>query len=388
MGREAHGPRKAYWMWGDDDPDMAEQERRIRAFAGQSRARLTPSKQAMYREGPEALLDGWLPAEPLINADTRVIAIGSCFAGLFAEWLAAQGFNRAFDPTSDVSLVRNPLETPAVVAQQFRWAFGDFDPDLAFWFTPDKQRFYPTEERRETLRTTLSQAEVIIITLGLAETWFDVESGEPIWRLPPSDQRDERYAFKVSGVAESVEALETIDRIRREHLPNTKIVYTVSPVRFNATFRSMSPIVANVASKAIVRAALDEFLRAHSEEINNVYHYFPSYEIVRELLTDPYSDNRHIHLRYSNVVIDLFARHYTTLVQTASSQTMALPADAIDELRKAIASLEEAHEQLETICAERLTVIRGLETACDERLVLIQRLQAEIDRLQPAPSST
>lgn len=373
-------------MWGGD-PDMAEQHQRTLALVGESRARLTPSKPEMYRGGPEALLDGWLPNEPLIDADTRVIAIGSCFASLFSEWLAAQGFNRAFDPTSDISLVRNPLETPGVVAQQFRWAFGEFDPDLAFWFTPDKQRFDPTEERRQRLRSTLAQAEVLIVTLGLAETWFDVQSGEPIWRLPPSDQRDDRYAFKVASVAESVEALETIDRIRREHLPNTKILYTVSPVRYNATFRPMSPIVANVASKAIVRAAVDEFLRAHADEIGDVYYYFPSYEIVMELLTDPYSDNRHIHLHYSDVVIDVFARHYTTVARSDARPAMTFPRDATDELRAAVASLEEINEQLEAICDERLVVICGLETACDERLALIDRLQAEIDRLQAAPSS-
>ncbi len=48
---------------------------------------------------------------------------------------------------------------------------------MALWFTPDKQRFDPTEDRRANLRATLAQAEVLIITLGLAETWFDVESG-------------------------------------------------------------------------------------------------------------------------------------------------------------------------------------------------------------------
>lgn len=382
MDRKAPSQTGSYWMWGDDDPDMAEQERRILAFAGDSRARLTPSKPAMYRGGPEALLDGWLPREPLIDAETRVIAIGSCFASLFAEWLAAQGFNRAFDSTSDISLVRNPFETPAVVAQQFRWAFGEFDPDLAFWFTPDKQRFDPTEERRENLRATLAQAEVLIITLGLAETWFDVQSGEPIWRIPPSDYRDDRYAFKVSSVADSVDALETIDRIRREHLPNSKILYTVSPVRLSATFRQMSPIVANVASKAIVRAALDEFLRVHADELGDVYHYFPSYEIVTELLMDPYADNRHVHIHYSNVVIDVFARYYTTVAQPNSTPTMTFPSDPIDELRNTISMLEEVNDDLKEICDERLAVIRGLETACDERLALIQRLQTEIDRLQ------
>jgi len=65
-------------------------------------------------------------------------------------------------------------------------------------------------------------------------------------------------------VTETRSALEEIDSIRRQYLPKTKIVYTISPVRLRATFRPISALTANSASKAILRAGLDEFLRAHS----------------------------------------------------------------------------------------------------------------------------
>jgi hypothetical protein len=339
-----------------------------------------PSKPAMYKAGPEALLDGWLPSEPLIGPDTRVIAIGSCFAALFVQWLAENEFNRHFDTQSDASLLRNLLESPLAVAQQFRWAFGELDPAVLIWFTADNERFDATEERRLDMRRTLASTEVMIVTLGLAEAWFDTRSGEAIARVPPAESAACEYVSRALAVGECVEALETIDRLRRAHMPHTKIVYSVSPVRFRVTFRPMSALVANSASKAIVRASLDEFLRRHDREVGETYFYFPSYEIVREFLVDPYSDNRHVHRHYSQRIIELFARRYTT-VPVAESPT-AFPASTSEELHETIASLEQQNESLQETCDERLAVIEGLKVACDERLAVIDRLNAELGALR------
>jgi len=241
-----------------------------------------PDKEEMANGGLEALLEGYAPDEPLIDEDTNVIALGSCFAALFVQWLAERRFNRQFAAAPDSSFVWSRLETPLVVAQQFRWAFGEFDPDLAFWFGPDQQPYEATEARRQQLRSLLVDSDVAILTFGLTESWYDGESGEAIWRVPRLEVATDRYRFKFGTVAESVAALETIERLRREHMPSTKFILTTSPVRFGATFRPISPVVANVASKAGVRASLDEFLRAHEELLGGVYHYFPSYEMVTE----------------------------------------------------------------------------------------------------------
>lgn len=376
--------RDRNWMfnlrWGQSGADdLHENILNLNALVAEGVMRRMPGKAEMRQDGPDALLDGWLPREPLIGPDTRVIAIGSCFAGVFAEWLAENGYNRGFDPMSDQSLVRNPLETPLAVAQQFRWAFGEFDSDLAFWFTPDKQRIEATEERREELRRTFASAEVMVITLGLAEAWIDSQSGEAIWRYPPRGHRTERFHFKIASVAESVEALETIDRLRRTHAPQAKIVYTLSPIRLAASFRPISPVVSNVASKAILRAALDEFLRAHQAELNETYFYFPSYEVVTQLLDDPYEDNMHIHPHHANLVIDLFARHYTTL---PSSAQISFHGSVEAELRETIAHLEDTTianlerrlEWLQGECDQRQVVIDELKATCDARLALIQRV--------------
>jgi hypothetical protein len=351
-------------------------------FGDGSVARLFPTKEAMYAGGAEALLEGWLPAEPLIHEDTRVVAMGSCFAALFVQWLGERGFNRHFASDPESSFVWSFLETPLAVAQQFRWAFGEFNPDLAFWFGPDKQPYEATEKKRLALQSTMADAEVLIITLGLAETWYDSESGEAIWRIPPPEYIDSRYRFKVATVKESVAALETIDRLRQTHMPRAKVIYTTSPVRFAATFRPMSPVVANVASKAIVRASLDEFLSEHDDLVGRVYHYFPSYEMITELLLDPFSDNRHPRIHHSDAVIDLFARYYTTL--GVSSDSRPFPAGAVDELRATNVRLESENRNLQEINEARLQIIQELKAACDERLRVIEELDAVVKGMHPA----
>src|SRR2546430_612797 len=54
-----------------------------------------PSKSEMRRDGFVSVLHGWKPSEPIIHADTRVFAMGSCFAAYFIRWLGDRGFNRA-----------------------------------------------------------------------------------------------------------------------------------------------------------------------------------------------------------------------------------------------------------------------------------------------------
>jgi hypothetical protein len=55
-------------------------------------------------------------------------------------------------------------------------------------------------------------------------------------------------------------------------------------------------LTATTVSKAILRAALDEFLREHNEDLNSRLFYFPSYEFVNELFPSRFlPDNRHPH---------------------------------------------------------------------------------------------
>lgn len=284
-----------------------------------------------------------------------MLALGSCFAAYFLEWLATNGDNQTVsDPL--LVLARNPYETATVIAQQFRWTFGEVDPHNLFWIDKDRQRNFATEGKRLAMRPAFMEADVFIATLSLSEVWYDKLTGEPLWRVMPTDCHDpQRHAFMTMSFAENVEALETIERIRTQWLPKLKIIYTVSPQPLAATFRSVSAITANAASKAIVRGALDEFLRARGDDLNRIYFYFQGYEVVHSLLGNPFlPDNRHLHDYVIDLVLNLFARSYTSTGREAASQGAAAPRwpDGFEQ-SMLIAELEDRNIELQGICDKR-----------------------------------
>ena len=124
---------------------------------------------------------------------------------------------------------------------------------------------------------------MLLVTLGLSEVWYDSKTNEPMWRAITSDHfNPDQHVFKVESMEQTLYWLNTIERLRETYTPNMKIIFTLSPVRFSATFRPISAFTANSVSKSILRAALDEFLRNHSQKLNNTLFYFPSYEFVME----------------------------------------------------------------------------------------------------------
>jgi hypothetical protein len=344
-----------------------------------------PSREQIHALGPDAVLGGWTPAQPIILPDTRVIAMGSCFAANFAEWLAAHGYNQALaDPAK--ALLRNPFENIAVIAQQFRWAFGELDPETLFWIGKDKQRIFATEEKRLAIRQLLLDADVLIVTLALSELWYDTTTGEPLWRVAPLKLHDPaRHAFKVLSCGETIAAFNQIERIRAEHLPKLKIVYTVSPLNMAATFRPVSALTANSASKAIVRAALDEFLRSRPDDLNKVYFYYPGFEIVTALLRNPFRpDNHHLFNYAIDISLATFAKAYTT-IQTAAYPEGGTPAWAESvEGSTRLAELMRENSELQMHCDERLKIITRLSKQKAEELKirpLLKLLASRIGRL-------
>lgn len=127
-----------------------------------------------------------------------------------------------------------------------------------------------------------------------------------------------------------------------------------------------------------MRAALDEFLRAHWDEVNRHYFYFPSYEIVTELLGEPFrADMRHLYPHVPERLLSLFAAHYTSL----RTDELPFAQDANEsDLRRTIIALEKKVEELQGVCDERAAVIGVLDQAARERLELIERLDADLKR--------
>jgi len=399
---DAERARRALVEWFHDD-SLRSTANVSRWYKGSTYRRL-PDKTQLSALGMNALGDGWLPAEPLISPATRVVAIGSCFARYFILWLAEHGFNKSMPQSPYNALLQfgSQLESPAVVAQQFRWAFGELDDKAVLWIDKNKEVFEASEARRQLVRDTLLATDVLILTLGLSEVWYDSVTGEPLWRALPVDHFDpERHVFRVETMAQTLQWLETIERLRARHVPDMKIIFTVSPVALQLTFRPVSALTANSASKAIVRAALDEFLRNHQEDVGRRLFYFPSYELVANYFIDPYEhDNCHISPTVAAGIISYFVQHYcsadmiertgrslrdldvTGQLEQFIQQSRIASTDARSgELLARIAALEGIVVTLQKVCDERQEVIVGLDRAARERLDLIHRLDAKLHRL-------
>lgn len=126
---------------------------------------------------------------------------------------------------------------------------------------------------------TVRDCRIVIITLGLSEMWYDSDTGMVLNCAPPQaawTAFPDRFRFKVATCAETLGELEAIHALLARHCPaDWQVVVTVSPIPLLATFREVDIVVANAASKAILRAAVDQWAAAH----DNV-HYFPSYEMI------------------------------------------------------------------------------------------------------------
>jgi hypothetical protein len=257
------------------------------------------------------------------------------------------------------------FENIFVIVQQLRWAFGEFTPQSALWFTKDKTYFEATEERRENIRDSFRNLDVLVVTLGLSEVWFDQLANEPLWRpIPVRLYQPGRHVFRRVTVAETVEALHEFDRLAEAFLPGKQIILTLSPIPLISTFRDQSPVTANQVSKAILRAALDEFLSEESTRARGRYHYFPSYELAFQLFDNPFqSDNRHVRPEVASSILNAFSAVYTDLPVVA--QDRPEPENAVRVLERRIRELEQALVQKEE-------VIRELDVAARERLAIIQ----------------
>ena len=151
----------------------------------------------------------------------------------------------------------------------------------------------------------------------------------------------------------------------RRHNPRAHIVFTLSPVPLNATFRGVSCVTANAVSKSILRVAVDELLREEGHGIISALpappaaaaappaaaggeaaiavegggggaagrlFYWPAYEMIKEAFVEPYlDDGRHVKPAVVQQVLALFGKHYCrNLVAAASSFLLAAEQRARD----------------------------------------------------------
>lgn len=262
---------------------------------------------------PAYVARGWPPPRRFIKATTPIVAFGSCFAENISKHLAKIGFNvlTKQDNQAYITKMGDGIVNTFAILQQFEWAWENRVPAADLWHGYDAQQFGYDEAVRLQTRALFDAAEVFIITLGLSEIWYDEPTGEVFWRAVPAEKYDaSRHKFRLATHAENLANLKRIHQLIRKHRPDASVIFTVSPIPLLATFRELACISANAASKAILRAAVEEFHMEASATDANLY-LFPSYEVVLDLYRHQWTpDRRHVYAHVLTFNMRLFERYF------------------------------------------------------------------------------
>jgi len=274
------------------------------------------------------------PKFPLSRNDS-VYAIGSCFARNIEGALSKDGFDvlscklelpaNCFLGGKNPSTVLTKFNTYSMVSE-IEEAFGERSlQDDGLIEIPEKGYINPQLHRVETVdRDTalfvkkvvhdnvrlIAEANVVFVTLGLTEYWFDKQLGIPLNDVPPwrLAKKNDRFEFRNSNYLESRAEVEKLCKnIFEKSKTDVKIVLTVSPVPLFRTFSNQDIIVANSYSKSTLRAVAQDVANG-SDRID----YFPSYEMVmnspRDITWD--HDQRHVRWPVIKNIIEYFSQVY------------------------------------------------------------------------------
>ena len=292
-----------------------------------------------------------------VHADTmfslgpgaKIFAVGSCFAREIEGAFARRGFTVL---SNDDSYLRRNYQNQTDEEQTFNqtdfasdqpWGPGNYinryttasmllelQRSIGPFVLPDNAMLYESDghftdlhfasgcesggmslvRRRRAITREVTQriavADLIILTLGLIESWYDRKHSVYINSAPTPLQlrrSGDRFEMRRLGYDDNLANLREIFALAKRANPKASFVVTVSPIPLEATFSADDVVVANTASKAILRAVVDEFCSTHPDVL-----YFPSFEIVCH--SDPShaweGDRRHVTSQMIDHVIRTF----------------------------------------------------------------------------------
>jgi hypothetical protein len=258
------------------------------------------------------------PATVIVGPSTRVAMIGSCFAAELAKMMTTLGINGAMHPSGlfySTAAIRQELERLGAGGWPERaiepeWAVGGgfVDPFRDYdTIYPDLAALEASRAEADAAAAAVFQgAGVVVMTLGLIETWRSRATGSTFRAIPhPAVFEALEPEFHRLTVAEMLADLERIRAVVVERM-GAKLVVTVSPVPIHTTFTPLDVRIASTETKTRIRAAVSEFIDRHPD-----VHYFHGYEMVvtAEKQSDYYRDDgRHIERHAVRYIVSEFMR--------------------------------------------------------------------------------
>ncbi|MBB4312552.1 GSCFA domain-containing protein [Roseospira marina] len=264
---------------------------------------------------------GYAPDTPIIDRETRLVTIGSCFSAHVAQALGRAGLS-----VTNYEMSERIFSTFALREFLDGLIAGKVSEDLIDDVPENRANI-------QGIRDQLEAGATVIVTLGLAACWFEVGTDRLVHTIMPKHGRDmvrlggadylakqlRRFEMRLTTVQENAENLRTVIRTIQALNPDNQIVLTVSPVPLQLSYTDQPMLTSDFHSKATLRMAVSEI---EAEAPPKVY-YYPSFEIVRwaaphlpfDLWGSPQTDGdpRHIDPGMIELVIKAFLTNYARL---------------------------------------------------------------------------
>ena len=292
-----------------------------------------------------------------IREDDSIMTMGSCFAQHLSKWLLQNGYNLLCKETDSemgggvFSANYGNVYTVQQASQLFDRAFGtwkandEVDQDtVGRFYDPLRPSAHPQgmltadeilsdrHSHENVVRELFLSADVLVFTLGLTEAWVR-KSDRAVLPLAPGvaagEYRSEAYEFHNFSYEEVQRELRALIKKVSDVNDSCKILLTVSPVPLAATYEPRHVAVSSVASKAILRAVVENLL----SDCENV-EYFPSFEIfMTPSIGAGYFDHDARNVTPLGVAhaMRIFEKHF---VHQSHEQKNHRPSDYADELLK------------------------------------------------------
>jgi hypothetical protein len=186
------------------------------------------------------------------------------------------------------------------------------DPQLASVLKPMKyeELCLIREDINDLIRQVVN-ADVVFVTLGLNEVWYDKLTQTYLNSSPPPSKmrgKESRFIFSTPKFEIVYNSLQKFVKLVRKHsTKEVKFVVTVSPVPLSTTWTSKDIVMANTISKSTLRVCAD---RLASEF--DIVDYFPSFEMVTNspMANAWQSDKLHVAKPMVDFVIGNFISSY------------------------------------------------------------------------------
>jgi hypothetical protein len=256
------------------------------------------------------IADLWNP-KFRIGRRSGVATFGSCFAQHIGRSLRERGFNWLITEPLPHGLNRESAKsfsynvfsartgniyTASLLKQWVEWALDARPVPQEVWeksgrfYDPFRPRIEPdgfaSEAEMltsravaiEAFREALLQADILVFTLGLTESWFNREHDYEYPMCPGTLAGDfdaGQHEFVNQDFPFIRKTLVEALRVVKARNPKIRILLTVSPVPLTATMSGNHVLLATIESKSVLRAVAGALQR----QLGFV-DYFPSYEII------------------------------------------------------------------------------------------------------------